>query len=84
MKQRPIETAPKDGTEILVWTGTAWRTAYFDRVENAFVSTTKTLTKRFPFRSAPTYWIPLPPPPGEEESAPDDARAALDGETADG
>ena len=69
MKQQPIETAPKDGTEILVWTGTAWRTAYFDRVENDFVSTAKALTKRVHFSSKPTHWMPLPEPPGEEGSA---------------
>jgi hypothetical protein len=64
---QPIASAPKDGTHILIWDGEIECVAKFDiwftghegawecvgasgyDIENAF--------------KAPTYWMPLPPPP---------------------
>jgi hypothetical protein len=60
---QPIETAPKDGTEIFAcwsasktvsvvsWFGDAWADANRDEV----------------YVSPPTHWMPLPPPPGDDK-----------------
>lgn len=58
---QPIETAPRDGTEILIWPGpygsviAAVRGKYFWDVRHLGVAACKLLT--------PTHWQPLPAPP---------------------
>ena len=54
---QPIETAPKDGTDVLVWCGGAMFIAYmevgrwfFDRTDHSV-------------KPLPTHWMPLPAPP---------------------
>ena len=76
---KPIETAPKDGTPILLWGGEDSDAYYFLRHEQYLASA--------PCRAAwvldcwlitlaeagfvavtydnPTHWMPLPPPPTE-------------------
>lgn len=60
MKWRPIETAPKDGTDLLLWCG--WCITGF-RDENGFWTEDGTQSIQMV-----THWIPSPPPPGEEQS----------------
>ena len=57
---RPIETAPKDGTDLLLWCG--WCITGF-RDENGFWTEDGTQSIQMV-----THWIPSPPPPGEEQS----------------
>ena len=75
MEWLPIETAPKDGTSILVWpptwTGKAASIAKWDEDrysknprpywlrDDAFNRVTISREK------PPTHWMPLPPPPKE-------------------
>jgi hypothetical protein len=51
---QPIETAPKDGTEILAWDGDQHIVAWFD-------GDWRFSDDRQCF---PTHWQPLPAPPG--------------------
>jgi hypothetical protein len=57
---RPIETAPKDGIDILVSDGERISVAYYDRYWWITSWTVEILT------FDPTHWMPLPPPPGDE------------------
>lgn len=60
---QPIETAPKDGTWALVWNGFRRHIACFDRVENGWVSSFRTVTKRLVILPEPTHWmLPADPP----------------------
>ena len=72
---KPIKTAPKDGTEILVYSkpwknfkgfcGGGITQAYY----RGFVGNAKTpwWTKINPVAVYPTYWMPLPKLPTNEE-----------------
>lgn len=61
-----IETAPKDGTLVLLW-GRYWSD------EQGWMSTAingrwrherwEVYCNSFPFGIRPTHWMPLPPPP---------------------
>lgn len=68
---QPIETAPKDGSEMLIWLGAPW-----SRVEKAcwYEPWSNWQAGAFPIdparddfhgigRSVPTHWMPLPAPP---------------------
>ena len=78
---QPIETAPKDGTEVLVYTDVAtvpvvhiarWedgRDGYPDSFEQGWWSYTEhsvTQTLLEDWKQ-PTHWMPLPPAPTERE-----------------
>ncbi len=56
MQWQPIETAPRDGTPLLVWDGDVPIIAYWHRA--AWRYSPKGYTCH------PTHWMPLPPPPG--------------------
>jgi len=65
-KWRPIETAPKDGTMVLLYDGNCSRFQW--RIVTAYWQTAygepewKTIGKRGSFRT-PSHWMPLPEPP---------------------
>jgi hypothetical protein len=50
---QPIETAPKDGTDILVWEGGSVGTVWFSQVFGEWLG---------PYPDF-THWMPLPDPP---------------------
>lgn len=66
----PIESAPKDGTRVLIWQGEAY-VAWFER-EYAWVSHGGAwISERYrsdTYEYAPTHWQPLPKPPVSEAS----------------
>lgn len=53
-----IESAPKDGTEILVWDG-------FNRMVSSFIEPAGWVSWSL-CAEEPTHWMPLPVPPAEE------------------
>lgn len=57
---QPIETAPKDGIDILVSNGERTSVAYYDRRWWIVSWTVEFLN------FDPTNWMPLPLPPGDE------------------
>jgi hypothetical protein len=72
---RPIETAPKDGTEILIcggtfvddndWTATPWpygRCSIVRWYDDSWEGEPNHSHDEFR-RHEPTHWMPLPPPP---------------------
>lgn len=58
---RPIETAPRDGTDILIFEGNAiiaaWWTSANPRLSGWDAGEFMC--------DHPTHWLPLPPPPGD-------------------
>ena len=60
---QPIETAPKDGTRILVTTKNAIHSACFDKIDNTWRVLPKKLTSIVPVPGVVTHWQPLPAPP---------------------
>jgi len=67
---QPIETAPKDGTEVLVWCE-HHGTAYLAIFENHFPNQGWFCADAYPdgwteLCVDPTHWMPLPEPPGGE------------------
>jgi hypothetical protein len=67
---RPIETAPKDGTAVLVSEG---RFCYCVEWNEEFDWWAVDDNKLGPFRlrgAAPTHWMPLPPPPDAVKEKP--------------
>lgn len=70
MGWQPIETAPKDGTAVLLYAAVPPRMAvpivmpgFFDEMDDVWCSTLDTVDSPF---VDPTHWQPLPPPPGEK------------------
>ena len=66
---QPIETAPKDGQDILVTDG---MNCYCVEWDEEFDWWTVDDNKLGPFRlrgSAPTHWVPLPPAPGPADQS---------------
>lgn len=61
MDWQPISTAPKDGAELLLWTGVKQIVGFY--FEDDFGEWVGLYTGRQIF---PTHWQPLPPPPGKE------------------
>ena len=68
MEWQPIETAPKDGTEVLVYgdgqgmSVAWWETKYIWVRPGAWVSD---FGRSDTHTHEPSHWMPLPPPPGE-------------------
>lgn len=66
---QPIETAPKDGTKVMLYVGDCleWITApwYWDTRDGLWKNTIGQYMET-PFI---THWMPLPQPPNEETSA---------------
>ena len=61
MKWQPLETAPKDGTEILVYTkcGSFYVVSYDD----VFSAPWRVRNDEGISEAAPTHWMPLPDAP---------------------
>jgi hypothetical protein len=76
MDWQSIDTAPKDGTEVLL-AGRAWkRTGYWARRRECWsVDTAVSLDE-------PLYWLPLPPLPGTLRLDPATCRALGHGRVA--
>ncbi len=60
MTWNPIETAPTDGTEIVVLDGGAVRTAVWSDMIGKFTGRGGNV---FNWCENPTHWMPLPAPP---------------------
>lgn len=85
MKWQPIETAPKDGTKILVFTIhgdvelSDWY--FYDSERYEPVEGTDGLFRRVTEKrglwnsNTPTHWAPLPAPPADAEEAAEKIRA---------
>ena len=58
----PIETAPKDGTDVLVYSLGRVVSAYFSKSQDEWLE----VIHNYSFY-APTHWMPLPEPPKEGE-----------------
>lgn len=75
MEWQPIETAPRDGTNILIYVPRAaeagdmatvhWHARGWHASDGAWVSTYGEVGHDEWYASDPTHWMPLPPPPGE-------------------
>ena len=59
MEWKPIETAPKDGTEILVWDKWDRTAAYWSEVDKIW----RVAGALEDDLATPTHWMPLPDPP---------------------
>lgn len=64
----PIETAPRDGTKVLLWPGYLMggdpMTGWWARLARKWVAAGE------PFDSQPTHWRPLPTPPAHDKGEP--------------
>ncbi len=56
---QPIETAPKDGSQVLVWDDGAMFISWWNEEEHAWID-------NGPVQPPPTHWMPLPPPPAAQ------------------
>ncbi len=56
---QPIETAPKDGSEVLVWGTSHVYLAWFENGE-------WWISHRAHVHAPVTHWMPLPAPPSDE------------------
>ena len=67
MDWQPIETAPKDGTKVLVWSNSnVWNepdVAYWGRSNPLNQPAWAGGHCRVSHIDQPTHWMPLPPPP---------------------
>ena len=64
-KWQPIETSPKDGTDILVMTGETMHVVRWINIHGDFDYWAVDDNKHGPFTlrgKAPIYWMPLPDP----------------------
>jgi hypothetical protein len=59
---QPIETAPKDGTWVLVWSYSRVAVSFFCEKENEWCSDWQDYQEHYNNES-PTHWMPLPAPP---------------------
>lgn len=68
MKWQPIESAPKDGNDILVYMfGNSMAVVYYDHEETSEYPW-KTMDGPGYHRDAPTHWMSLPEPPCPDQS----------------
>lgn len=77
MTWQPIETAPRDGTEVLVWCSrnnemyvcVYYKKADDDKAPSPWLYAVSDYYQTDPYHvvSNPTHWMPLPPPPGDDE-----------------
>lgn len=67
---RPIEEAPKDGTEILVYTTdqSAWYVVFWDDEPGCPSHPWQTPDGISYHRDVPTHWLPLPAPPSKDKA----------------
>lgn len=59
MSWQPIETAPKDGSRVLLWSK-HWSASHTGQFYGNWWSSFYEIG---PFHSPPTHWQPLPTPP---------------------
>lgn len=66
---KPIETAPKDGTPIWLYTACGQCEGYwkYGEWEQDAIYCTYDGTGGPAFECNPTHWMPLPPPPKDDE-----------------
>lgn len=65
---QPIESAPRDGTNILAWDGLCIESVSYDECLQLWVTSwagDEEYGQGFP----PTHWMPLPAPPAEDTHA---------------
>lgn len=65
MEWQPVETAPKDGTKILVWNGHGVHTAAWAACRSEVCAEMRWVSTEVGFLSFEgcTHWMPLPAPP---------------------
>ena len=68
MEWQPIETAPKDGTDVLVWDGEVRTLSHWGKSAHVPLYGWLALVFADPcdlnlLRDQPTHWMPLPEPP---------------------
>lgn len=66
MKWMPIETAPKDGTPVLIFDNPIVVAAYFDTAPKDSGGQTWRMQGMCEWFD-PSHWMPLPPPPTDEQ-----------------
>lgn len=65
MEWQPIETAPKDGRHILVWSsGDECEMVYFCRESNMWATSWES-DLDYNNLCIPKFWMPLPQPPAD-------------------
>lgn len=69
---QPIETAPKDGTKVLLWeAGHAPYVGSRDDQDDEWWTDedwANDAARCFPPRCNPSHWMPLPPPPTNQKA----------------
>ena len=67
----PIESAPRDGRQILTWRGDSYvvHVQGGSWYQTSFWSTHRQCFVGWPKESEPTHWMPLPDPPIAEGAA---------------
>ncbi|WP_427916320.1 DUF551 domain-containing protein [Stenotrophomonas maltophilia] len=65
MTWKPISSAPRDGTEVLLWDGSGQAVCHWDGKHWALIYTGwHAVDSQF---DDPTHWMPLPEPPKETD-----------------
>lgn len=67
MQWQPIETAPKDGTEVWAYASEQVRMKWSEGFDwGLWIYSDELLQDVCPEPEQPTHWMPLPPPPGAD------------------
>jgi hypothetical protein len=74
MEWQPMETAPRDGTDIIVWDGEIRTLTHWDKASHVPIYGWLTLVCHDPedmdlMDPTPTHWMPLPEPPKKAPEA---------------